>query len=102
TGHDQRLNHTRRHRPGQLRAHDQRGDAKRSVDAAPAMFGKIDDNEDITGEEGFQSVLQPVRVSNGAPQSRNEISEAQPMEVELCPVLLMREHSRDEPTLSLL
>jgi hypothetical protein len=64
------------------------------------MFGEIDDNEDITGKKGLQSVPQPPRVSDGAPQSRNETSEAQPMEIELRPVLLVREHSRDEPTLS--
>ena len=64
------------------------------------MFGEIEDNEDITREEWVQSVTQLTRVSNGAPQSRQETSEAQPMEIELSPVLLMSEHSRDEPTLS--
>ena len=64
------------------------------------MFGEIEDNEDITREEWVQSVTQLARVSNGTPQSRQETSEAQPMEIELRPVLLMSEHSRDEPTLS--
>jgi hypothetical protein len=64
------------------------------------MFREIDDDEDITGKEGLQGVPQPARVPNGTPQSRNEISEAQPMEIELRPVLLVREYSRDEPTLS--
>jgi hypothetical protein len=64
------------------------------------MFGEIDDNEDLAGKKGLQSVPQPACVSNGAPQSRKETSEAQSMEIELRPVLLMREHSRDEPTLS--
>ena len=63
------------------------------------MFGEIDDNEDITGEKWVQSVPQLARVSNGTPQSRQETSEAQPMEIELRPVLLMSEHSRDEPAL---
>ena len=63
------------------------------------MFGEINDNEDITREKGTQSVPQLARVSNGTPQSRKETSEAQPMEVELRPVLLMSEHSRDEPAL---
>jgi hypothetical protein len=64
------------------------------------VFGQIHDDEDITREKGFQDVLQPARVPNGALQSRNETSEAQPTEIELRPVLLVREHSRDEPTLS--
>ena len=63
------------------------------------MFGEIEDNEDITREEWVQSVTQLARVSNGTPQSRQETSEAQPMEIELRPVLLMSEHSRDEPAL---
>ena len=63
------------------------------------MFGEIEDNEDITREEWAQSGTQLTRVSNSAPQSRQEISEAQLMEIELRPVLLMSEHSRDEPTL---
>ena len=90
----------RRHRHGLLPTHDQRGDAKRSIDATPAMFGEIDDNEDITGKKGVQSVPQLARVPNSTPQSRKKTSEAQPMEIELRPVLLMSEHSRDEPTLS--
>src|ERR1700722_377589 len=89
----------RRHRHGLLPTHNQRGDAKRSIDATPAMFGEIDDNEDITGKEGVQSVPQLARVPNSPPQSRKKTSEAQPMEIELRPVLLMSEHSRDEPTL---
>src|ERR1700722_14024688 len=89
----------RRHRSGLLRTHDQRGDSKRSIDATPAMFGEIDDNKDIPGKKGLQSVPQPARVSNGTPQSRNETSEAQSMEIELRPVLLVRERSRDKPTL---
>ena len=88
-----------RHRPRLLGPHDQRGDAKRSIDAAPPMFGEIDDDEDITGEKGLQSVPQLACVSNGAPQSGKETSEAQPMEIKLRPVLLVRERSRDEPTL---
>ena len=63
------------------------------------MFGEIDDNEDVTREKWVQGVTQLARVSNGSPQSRQETSEAQPMEIELRPVLLMSEHSRDEPTL---
>jgi hypothetical protein len=63
------------------------------------MFGEIDDNKDISGKKGLQSVPQPARMSNGTPQSRNETSEAQPMEIELRPVLLVRERSRDKPTL---
>src|SRR5580704_2514181 len=90
----------RRHRHGLLSTHNQRGDTKRSIDATPAMFGEIDDNEDMTGEKGLQSIPQLARVSNGTPQSRQETSEAQPMEIELRPVLLMSEHSRDEPTFS--
>jgi hypothetical protein len=64
------------------------------------MFGEIDDNEDIARKKGLQSVPQPARVPNGPPQSRNETSETQPMEIELRAVLLVREYSRDEPTLS--
>jgi hypothetical protein len=64
------------------------------------MFGEIDDNEDITGKKGVQSVPQLARVPNSTPQSRKKTSEAQSMEIELRPVLLMSEHSRDEPTLS--
>ena len=94
-----RFNHTGRHRHGLLRTHDQRGDAKRSIDATPAMFGDINDNEDITREKWVQSVTQLTRVSNGAPQSRQETSEPQLMEIELRPVLLMSEHSRNEPAL---
>ena len=63
------------------------------------MFGEIDDNEDITWKKGVQSVPQLSRVSNSTPQSRQETSEAQPMEIELRPDLLMSERSRDEPTL---
>jgi hypothetical protein len=37
--------------------------------------------------------------SNGTPESGNETSEAQSMEIELGPGLLMSEHSRDEPAL---
>ena len=37
------------------------------------MFGEINDNEDITRKKGVQSVTQLTRVSNGAPQSRQEI-----------------------------
>jgi hypothetical protein len=51
------------------------------------------------GKSGLR-VFCNLRVSNGTPKSRNEISEAQPMEIELRPVLLMGEHSRDEPTFS--
>ena len=90
----------RRHRQGLLRTHNQRGDAKRSIDATPAMFGEIDDNEDITREKWVQRLTQLARVSNSTPQSRKKISEAQPMEIELRPVLLMSEHSRNEPALS--
>jgi hypothetical protein len=39
-------------------------------------------------------------VSNGTLQSRKETSEAQPMEIELRPILLVSEYSHDEPTLS--
>ena len=46
-----------------------------------------------------QGVTQLARVPNSTPQSRQETSEAQPMEIELRPVLLMSEHSRDEPAL---
>jgi hypothetical protein len=63
------------------------------------MFGEIYDNEDVTGKKRSQSLPQPARVSNGSPQSRNETSEAQPMEIELRSALLMSEHSRDEPAL---
>ena len=63
------------------------------------MFGEIEDNEDITREEWAQSGTQLTRVSNSAPQSRQEISEAQLMEIELRPVLLVSEHSRDKPAL---
>ena len=54
-----------------LGTHNQRGDAKRSIDATPALFGEIDDNEDITREKWVQSVPQLTRVSNGTPQSRH-------------------------------
>ena len=64
------------------------------------MFGEIDDNEDVTGKQGIQSIPQLACVPNSTPQSRKETSEAQPMEIELRPVLLVSEHSRDEPTLS--
>jgi hypothetical protein len=64
------------------------------------MFREINYNEYIPGKKRSQSVLQLARVSNGTPKSWNEISEAQPMEIELRPVLLMGEHSRDEPTFS--
>jgi hypothetical protein len=64
------------------------------------MFGQIDDDEHITRKKGLQGVPQPARVSNGPPQSWNETSKAQPMEIELRPVLLVRENSRDKPTLS--
>jgi hypothetical protein len=64
------------------------------------MFGETNDNEDVTGKKGIQGIPQPARVSNGAPQSRNETSEAQPIEIELRPVLLMSERSRDEPALA--
>ncbi len=96
---DQSLNHTRRHRLGLLRAHDQRGYAECPIDAAPPVFGQIDDDEHIPREKGLQRLPQPARVSNGPPQSWNETPEAQPMEIELRPVLLMCENSRDEPTL---
>jgi hypothetical protein len=99
TRRNQPLNDTPRHRPRLLRAHYQRGDSKRSVDAPPPMFREIDDNEDVAGKKGLQSVPQPARVSNGPPQSRNETAEAQPMKIELRPVLLVKEHSCDEPTL---
>jgi hypothetical protein len=36
---------------------------------------------------------------NGAPQLRNATSEAESIEIELRPVLPVRKHSRDEPTL---
>jgi hypothetical protein len=45
----------------------------------------------------MQGVAQLARVSNGAPQSRDETSEAQPMKIELRPILLMSERSGDEP-----
>jgi hypothetical protein len=64
------------------------------------LFGQIDGNEDITGKKRLQGLPQPARVSNGAPQSRKEASEPQPMEIELRPALLMRERSRDKPSLS--
>ena len=79
-----------------LGTHNQRGDAKRSIDATPALFGEIDDNEDITREKWVQGVTQLARVSNGTPQSRQETSEAQPMEIELRPVLLMSERATNQ------
>lgn len=82
-----------------LRAHDQGGDAERSIDAAPAMFGEIDDDEDITRKKRPHGILQLARVSNCAPHPRKEASETQPMKIELRPILLMNEHSRDKPAL---
>jgi hypothetical protein len=64
------------------------------------MFGEIDGNEDISGKKGLQNVSRPACVTNGAPQRRKESSEAQPMKIELRPILLVRQHSRDKPTLS--
>jgi hypothetical protein len=64
------------------------------------MFGEIDDNEDITWKKGLQNLPLRARVSNGTPQSREETSEAQSMEIALRPVLLVRQYARDEPALS--
>jgi hypothetical protein len=96
----QRLNHARRYRRGLIRTHDQRGDAKRSIDATPTMFGEIHDNEDVTGKKWIHGVPQSAGVSNGTPQSRQEISETQSMQIELRSVLLVSERSRDEPALA--
>jgi hypothetical protein len=52
----------------------------------------------ITGKKGLQSVRQPARVSNSAPQPRNETPEARPLQIELRSVLLVSVRSRDEPT----
>lgn len=82
-----------------FRAHDQGGDAKRSIYAAPAMFGEIDDDEDITREKRSYGILQLTRVSDRAPHPWKEASEAQSMEIELRPILLMGEHTRDKPAL---
>jgi hypothetical protein len=80
-----------------LRAHDQRGHAKRSIDAAPAMFGQIHDDEDITWKKRSHGILQLARVSDRAPHPRKKASEAQSMEIELRAILLMNENSRDKP-----
>ena len=64
------------------------------------MFREINYNEYIPGKKRSQSLPQLARMSNRTPKSRNEISEAQPMEIELRPVLLVGDNSRDEPTFS--
>lgn len=97
---DQPLDHAWRRWPRLLGAHDQRGYAECSVDSAPALLGEIDDNEDVAGKKRTQGIPQLARVPNGAPQSRDEASEAESMEVELRPILLMGERPRDEPPLS--
>ena len=48
----------------------------------------------------MQGVTHLAGVPDGAPQSRNETSEAQAMEIELRPSLLISERSRDEPAFS--
>jgi hypothetical protein len=63
------------------------------------MLGEIDDNEDISRKKGPQSVPQAPCMSNCPPQSWKKTSEAQPMEIDLSAILLVTEHSRDEPTL---
>ncbi len=48
----------------------------------------------------MQGLTRLAGVPDGAPQSRSETSEAQAMEIELRPSLLISEGSRDEPAFS--
>ena len=58
------------------------------------MFGEIHDNEDVTGKKWIHGVPQSAGVSNGTPQSRQEISETQSMQIELRSVLLVVSSAR--------
>src|SRR5271165_4243443 len=62
---DHRFHDAVRHRAGHLALHDEAGDAERSVDAAPALAGEIEADEEVARKERGGEIAQLAGVAHG-------------------------------------